>query len=438
VYGHQSGLDHEVSQERKAGFTDFTKGYSVRETFLPFSPPLIGEEEIAEVVDTLRSDWITTGPKVKRFEQEFAKFIGARDAFAVSSCTAALHLSLLALGIGTGDAVITTPLTFCSGVHVIEHVGARPILVDVEADTLNLDPKEVRRAIETAKKDHGVRVKAIMPVHLYGHPCDLDAILEIAAEHKLAVIEDAAHSLPATYKGHAIGSMAFSAKVPVLTCFSFYATKNLTTAEGGMLVAAQDLLEEARLWGLHGMNRDAWKRYGSEGSWYYEVVRPGYKYNLTDMQAALGLHQLRKLPEFHARRRRIVEQYNTAFRGYPELQRPAERDDVEHAWHLYVLRLGLGQLRVTRNQFISELQDRKIGCSVHFIPIHLHGYYRDKYGYRPKDFPVANREYQRVVSLPLSPRMTDQDVDDVIEAVTAVVREQSRITSGRQLGVVTS
>jgi dTDP-4-amino-4,6-dideoxygalactose transaminase len=410
----------------------------VREIFLPFSPPLIGEEEIAEVVDTLRSDWITTGPKVKRFEQDFAKFVGAPEAFAVSSGTAALHLSLLALGIGPGDAVITTPLTFCSGVHVIEHVGARPILVDVEADTLNLDPNKVRLAIETAKQDFGVRVKAVMPVHLYGHPCDLDAILEIAAEHKLAVIEDAAHSLPAMYKGRTIGSMAASSKVPVLTCFSFYATKNLTTAEGGMLVAPPKLLEEARLWGLHGMNRDAWKRYGAEGSWYYEVDRPGYKYNLTDMQAALGLHQLRKLPEFHAHRRQIVEQYNAAFQSYAELQLPTERSDVEHAWHLYVLRLGLERLRVTRNQFISELHDRMIGCSVHFIPIHLHGYYRDKYGYRPEDFPVASCEYQRVVSLPLSPRMTDQDVDDVIEAVTAVLREQSRVTSGRERRVAAS
>jgi dTDP-4-amino-4,6-dideoxygalactose transaminase len=409
----------------------------VRETFLPFSPPLIGEEEIAEVVDTLRSDWITTGPKVKRFQQEFAAFVGAPDVFAVSSCTAALHLSLLTLGIGPGDAVITTPLTFCSGVHVIEHVGARPVLVDVEQDTLNLNPGKVHHAIETAKKNLGVRVKAIMPVHLYGHPCDLDAILEIAAEHKLAVIEDAAHSLPAMYKGRMIGSMAGSAKVPLLTCFSFYATKNLTTAEGGMLVAPENLLEEARLWGLHGMNRDAWKRYGSEGSWHYEVVRPGYKYNLTDMQAALGLHQLRKLPSFHARRREIVERYNTGFSSYAELREPTERDGVNHAWHLYVLRLDLEQLELTRNEFISELHDRNIGCSVHFIPVHLHPYYRDKYRYRPEDFPVANREYQRVVSLPLSPRMTDRDVDDVIEAVAGVVHRHTRRASpALQLGAV--
>jgi len=408
----------------------------MRKTFLPFSPPLIGEEEIAEVVDTLRSDWITTGPKVKRFEGEFAQFIGAPDTFAVSSCTAALHLSLLALGIGPGDAVITSPLTFCSGVHVIEHVGAIPVFADVEPDTLNLDPKEVHRAIDRARKQLGLKVKAILPVHLYGHPCDLCAILEIASEHNLAVVEDAAHSLPAKYQGRmigsrmigsrTIGSRANAEKVPVLTCFSFYATKNLTTAEGGLLVAPPEILEEARAWGLHGMNRDAWKRYGSEGSWFYDVVRPGFKYNMTDIQAALGLHQLRKLPAFHARRRSIVEQYNSAFARFAEVQTPTERADVEHAWHLYALRLNLDRLSITRAQFISELRERNVGSSVHFIPIHLHEYYRNKYGYRPEDFPIANREYPRLVSLPLFPRMTDQDVNDVVEAVTAVIHARTR------------
>ena len=406
----------------------------MRQTFLPFSPPLIGEEEIAEVVDTLRSDWITTGPKVKRFEQEFASFLGAPDAFAVSSCTAALHLALLALGIGPGDAVITTPLTFCSGVHVIEHVGARPVLVDVEPDTLNLDPAKVRRVVEDLTAAGKVRVKAILPVHLYGHPCDLDAIFEIAAKHGLAVIEDAAHSLPAKYKGRLIGSPTHWNKVPVLTCFSFYATKNLSTAEGGMLVASASLLEEARLWGLHGMNRDAWKRYGAEGSASYEVVRPGYKYNFTDIQAALGLHQLRKLPVFHRRRRVIVEQYNRAFARYSELLLPAERSEVEHAWHLYAIRLNLQQLNISRNQFLSELRTRNIGCSVHFIPIHMHPFYRDKYGYHPEDFPVAHEAYQRFLSLPLSPRMSDADVQDVIAAVSEVVEThclRSRTAAGR-------
>jgi dTDP-4-amino-4,6-dideoxygalactose transaminase len=409
----------------------------VRDKFLPFSPPLIGEEEIAEVVDTLRSDWISTGPKVKQFEQQFMEFVDAPAAFAVSSCTAALHLSLLALGIGPGDAVFTSPMTFCSGVHVIEQVGARPVLVDVEPATLNLDPAALEAAIQFATRTLGLRVKAILPVHLYGHPCDLAPIFEIAARHRLAIIEDAAHSLPARYRGKIIGSGSIGsgsvgspkivgsarseAEVPVLTCFSFYATKNLTTAEGGMLTGPPDLIENARTWGLHGMNRDAWKRYGSEGSWFYDVVCAGFKYNMTDIQAALGIHQLRRLPQFHARRREIARQYNAAFAGCVALQTPTERGHVEHAWHLYPLRLHLDALRIARDQFIAELKDRNIGCSVHFIPMHLHRYYRQKYGYAPDDFPVAYREYQRLVSLPLSPRMTDEDVEDVIAAVTATV-----------------
>jgi dTDP-4-amino-4,6-dideoxygalactose transaminase len=407
----------------------------MRNTFLPFSPPLIGEEEIAEVIDTLHSDWITTGPKVRRFEEEFAALLGAPAALALNSCTAALHTALAALGVGSGDAVITTPMTFCSSVHVIEHVGAKPILVDVEADTLNIDPEKVQETIrsEVGRRKSEIRnrksaIKAIMPVHLYGHPCDMDAILEIGREHNLAVIEDAAHALPAKYKGRFIGSANPKSEIrnPKFTCFSFYATKNLTTAEGGMLTGPPELIEEARIWSLHGMSRDAWKRYGAEGSWYYEVIRPGFKYNMTDIQAAIGLHQLRKLPQFQARRREIVHRYNGAFSPFEELQIPTERPEVEHAWHLYVLRLNVERLNVSRNQFIEELKTRNIGTSVHFIPIHLHPYYRDKYGYKPDDFPVAYREYQRIVSLPLYPRMTDRDVEDVIEAVTDVMKRYRR------------
>ncbi len=394
----------------------------MRNTFLPFSPPLIGEEEIAEVIDTLRSDWITTGPKVKRFEEEFAAFIGAPAALALSSGTAALHIALVAMGIGSGDAVITTPMTFCSCVHVIEHAGARPILVDVEPDTLNIDPAQVERAI--ARGDG--KIKAILPVHLYGHPCEMDAILHIAREHELAIVEDAAHALPARYKGRLVGSLPVACDLRRATCFSFYATKNLTTAEGGMLTGSPDFIEEARIWSLHGMSRDAWKRYSAEGSWYYEVIRPGFKYNMTDIQAAIGLHQLRKLPQFQARRREIVRRYNEAFSQFEELQIPPERPEVEHAWHIYVIRLHLSRLHISRDQFIEELRARNIGTSVHFIPIHLHPYYREKYGYRPEDFPVAWREYQRIISLPLYPRMSDQDVEDVIEAVIDVVKKHRK------------
>jgi len=395
----------------------------MRDTFLPFCSPLIGEDEISEVVDTLRSDWITTGPKVKRFELNFANFVHAPDALAVNSGTAALHLALLALGIGPGDAVITTPLTFCSAAHVIEHVGATPLLCDVEPGTLNLNPQGIRERIERAENELRLRVKAIMPVHLYGHPCDRGAILKIAAERHLAVIEDAAHALPAACNGHLIGSVSATDNVPVLTCFSFYATKNLTTAEGGMLTGPSGLLEEARRWTLHGMSRDAWKRYNLNGSWSYDVTCAGFKYNMTDIAAALGLQQLKKLPQSYARRRSIVHRYQAAFRHREELELPTECNDVQHAWHLYVLRLNLDRICITRDEFIQRMRDRNVGCSVHFIPVHLLSYYRDKYRYLPEDFPVALKEYQRMVSLPLSARMSDQDVEDVIGAVTGILSD---------------
>jgi dTDP-4-amino-4,6-dideoxygalactose transaminase len=388
----------------------------VRDTFLPFSPPLIGQEEIDEVVESLRTGWITTGPKVKRFEEEFASFIGSPAALALSSGTGALHIALATLGIGPGDTVITTPMTFCSSVHVIEQVGAKPVLVDVQPDTLNIDPAKIEEVLKLATRNSKLEVKALLPVHLYGHPCDMKAIMDIAKKYNLKVIEDAAHALPAKFNGNIIGTIGD------LTAFSFYSTKNITTAEGGMLTGKSELIEEARLWSLHGMDRDAWKRYSSEGSWYYEVIRPGFKYNMPDIAAAIGIQQLRKLNKFQTRRKGIVSRYNEAFSKFEELQIPVKRPEVEHAWHLYVIRLNLNCLKISRNQFIEELKVRNIGTSVHFIPVHLHPYYRDKYGYKPEDFPIAYREYQRIVSLPLYPKMTDQDVEDVIEAVTEVVQ----------------
>lgn len=383
----------------------------MRSTFLPFSPPLIGDEEIAEVVDTLRSDWITTGPKTKRFESEFGQYVQAPAALALNSCTAALHTSLVALGVGPGDEVITTTLTFAASVNVIEHVGARPVLVDVEPDTLNMDPAWVERAITP-------RTKAIMVVHHSGHPAELDALRALAESRGIALIEDAAHAIAARYKGRPIGS----GSNPV--AFSFYATKNLTTAEGGMLTGDAEFVDRCRVISLHGLNRDAWKRYGKEGSWYYEVVIPGFKYNMTDLQASLGLVQLRKLEAMQARRREIVAAYQKAFASLEVFQTPVARPEVDHAWHLYVLRLRPERLGMVRNQFIEELKTRNIGTSVHFIPIHIHPYYRDKYGYKPQDFPVAYDSYERMVSLPLSPRLSDQDVADVIEAVLELAAVQ--------------
>lgn len=376
----------------------------MRQEFLHFSPPNLGEDEIAEVVDTLRSQWITTGPKTRRFEAAFSAAVNAPGALALNSCTAALHVALLTLGIGPGDEVITTPITFAATVNVIEHVGARPVLADVEPDTLNIDPQAVARAITP-------RTKAFIPVHFAGHPADMAPLQALAERHGLAIIEDAAHALPARYGDRMIGSG------PNLVAFSFYATKNLTTAEGGMLTGDPALLERARVISLHGMSRDAWRRYDKGGHWAYEILYPGFKYNMTDIQAALGLRQLDRLPAFQARRRAIVAAYQAAFAAHAEWELPVTRAEVEHAWHLYVLRLRPEVLAIDRDRFIEELTARNIGASVHFIPIHLHPYYRDTYGYLPEDFPVASAAFPRLVSLPLHPGLQDADVADVIDAV---------------------
>ncbi len=381
-----------------------------RDVFLSLSPPAIGEEEIAEVADTLRSSWITTGPKTRLFESRVAALVGAAASLAVNSCTAALHTGLVVSRIAPGDEVITTPLTFASSVNVIEHVGARPVLADVDAETLCIDADALERVVTA-------QTRAVIPVHLGGHPADLARINETAARHGLHVVEDAAHAFAAKYQGRAIGGGSN------LTAFSFYATKNLTTAEGGMLTGPPELLERARVLSLHGMSRDAWRRYEKGGGWYYEVVEPGFKYNMTDIQAAIGLAQLNKIDVFQRRRREVVAAYSAAFGAEPALQIPIKRPDVEHAWHLYVLRLHLERLRIGRDRFIEELTARNIGTSVHFIPIHLHPYYRDKYGYRPEDFPVAYSNYLRMLSLPLHPGLSDEDVQDVIEAVLDIVEK---------------
>jgi dTDP-4-amino-4,6-dideoxygalactose transaminase len=386
---------------------------NLRPKFLLFSTPAIGEEEMAEVADTLRSGWITTGPKTQQFEAAFRNRVGAPEALGLNSCTAGLHIGLQALGLRAGDEVITTPMTFCACANVIEHIGATPVLADVESDTLNLDPRAVEAAVTP-------RTRAILAVHYAGHPVDLDPIQDIAARHGLGLLEDAAHALPASYKGRLIGS----GDNPV--SFSFYATKNLTTGEGGMLTGSPEILASARALSLHGMSRDAWKRYGQGGSWFYEVNEPGFKYNMTDVQAAMGLAQLRKLDRFQQRRREIVAAYNDAFHSVDALETPVERPEVEHAWHLYVLRLRLGALRIGRDQFIEELTARNIGTSVHFIPIHIHPFYREKYHYVPEQFPVAHGAYQRMLSLPLHPVLADEDVADVITAVLDVAKRFAR------------
>ena len=386
----------------------------MRTEFLRFSPPAVGPEERAAVAEVLESDWITTGPKTKQFEAEFARFVGAPTALALNSCTAGLHVGLVAMGVGPGDEVITTSMTFCASVNVIEHVGARPVLVDIDPVTLQISPEAIERAITP-------KTRVILPIHYMGHPCDMDAILDLASARGIRVLEDAAHALPARYRGRMIGTIGD------LTAFSFYATKNLTTAEGGMLTGRdEELIERARILSLHGMSRDAWKRYDVGGSWYYEVVAPGFKYNLTDLQAAIGLVQLRKLDAFQARRREIVERYDAAFGTKPFFELPPRSAEIDHAWHLYVLRLNLETLTIDRDRFIHELRERNIGTSVHFIPVHLHPYYRNKYGYAPEDLPVSYDTYRRILSLPLHPRLSDRDVDDVIEAVLDVAENFRR------------
>ena len=377
--------------------------------FLPFALPEIGEEEIAEVVDTLRSGWVTTGPKARRFEQEFISFLGddSLQAIAVNSATAGLHLALEALGIGPGDEVITTTHTFTATAEVVRYLGADVKLVDIDPATLNIDPAAIEAAITP-------RTKALMPVHYAGLSVDMDAIAAIAAKHGLKVVEDAAHALPTTWKGQAIGTLRSDAVV-----FSFYANKTMTTGEGGMLVTRDaDLAARAKVMRLHGINRDAFDRFTAKvPSWYYEIVAPGFKYNLTDIAAALGLHQLKRLQGFQVRREQIAARYDEALADLPLIlpPRPQHAGDL-HSWHLYVVRLK-DEARINRDQLIDSLFADGIGVSVHYIPLHLHPYWKDRYDLKPEQFPHSQTAYERMVTLPLYTRMTDADVERVIASV---------------------
>jgi dTDP-4-amino-4,6-dideoxygalactose transaminase len=382
--------------------------------FIPFHKPAIDEDEIQSVVETLRSGWLTTGPKVKRFEEEFAKYLGCRHAVAVNSGTAALHLALDAIGLKEGDEVILPTMTFAATAEVVIYFKACPVLVDCEPDTLNLDSEQLESAITS-------RTKAIIPVHLGGQPCDMDRILELARRHNLKVIEDAAHALPAAYHGKKVGAIGD------ITCFSFYATKTITTGEGGMATTENsEWAERMRMMSLHGISHDAWKRYTKEGSWYYEILSPGFKYNLTDIGAAIGIEQLKKCNEFWEARQRIAVNYAKAFADLKEIQLPVCRNDVQHAWHLFVIQLNLERLRINRNQFVEALREEKIGTSVHFIPLHLHPYHREKFGYKPEDFPNASAAFERILSLPIYPKMTEGNVRDVIVSVRKLVQEYRR------------
>ena len=377
---------------------------------IPFHLPSIGEEEIREVEATLRSGWLTTGPRTAQFEREFRNYVGAPYAVALASASAGLHLALAALKIKSGDEVITTPLTFCSTVHSILHVGAMPALADIGADG-NIDPESIEERITP-------RTRAIIPVHLAGLPCDMEAIWDLARKHGLAIVEDAAHAAGARYRWRPIGSTAAPASDAVV--FSFYATKNLTTGEGGMLTTpSNELADGSRMLSLHGMNRDAWKRYTKDGNWYYEVTACGFKYNLSDIQSAIGIHQLRKLEQFIQVRTGYASIYNDCFAGVDELELPADKPNCRHAWHLYILRLRLDKLRINRGEFIEELQRKGIGCSVHFIPIPLHPYFA-QFHWAERPCPRTLDLYPRIVSLPLYPAMTEAQVRYVAECVVDV------------------
>lgn len=375
--------------------------------FLPFALPDIGEEEIQEVVDSLHSGWVTTGPKTKYFEQDFAAFMGGGvEAVAVSSATAGLHLALEAVGVGPGDEVITTPYTFTATAEVVRYLGADPVFVDIDPATLNIDPRQIEAAITS-------RTKAIIPVHFAGLSCDMGTILEIARRHRLKVVEDAAHALPATWRGRLIGSLESDA-----TVFSFYATKTITTGEGGMVLTHRsDIAERCRVMRLHGISRDAFNRYTSnKPAWHYEVVAPGFKYNMTDIAAALGIQQLKKAQRFRDRREAMAARYSAGLSGLPITLPPLAPDGDVHAWHLYVIRLHQ-DAPISRDEFIARMAEMGIGCSVHFIPLHLHPYWRDAYSLNPEDFPQALDAYQGAVSLPLYTRMTEGDQTRVIDAV---------------------
>lgn len=387
-------------------------------SFIPYCQHSIDDEDIEEVIGTLKSSWLTSGPKTRSFEKKFAEYIGCEYAVAVSSCTAGLHLGLNVYGIGEGDEVITTPLTFCATAEVIEYQQAKPVFVDVDARTFNINPGLIEEKITS-------RTKAIIPVHYGGIPCDLSAIYDIAERHNLNVIEDAAHAMGSTFQNKKIGSFGNP------TAFSFYPTKNMTTVEGGVVTTNDaEISEKLRVLSLHGISKDAWKRYSSQGQWYYEIHQLGFKYNFTDLQAALGIQQLKKLNNFNSIREEYAKIYFDALKKVPEVQFPKLYHDYfnglnnngfKNSWHLFVLMLELDKLKIDRAQFMQELNSRGIGTSVHFIPLHVQPYYAKKYGYKEGDFPAAETVFSKIISLPLYPKLTDGEIQHIISMVKEMI-----------------
>jgi len=380
-----------------------------KENFLVFGAPLIEEPEIDEVVNCMRRRWIGTGPKVYEFEEDFKKFKGTKHAIALNSCTAALHLSMFAAGIGQGDEVITTPMTFCATVNAIIHCGATPVLADCDRMTMNILPEEIEKKITA-------RTKAILPVHFAGRCCDMDAIMEIARKYDLLVIEDCAHAIESEYHGQKAGTFGD------IACFSFYVTKNVITGEGGMVVTDDDrFAERIKVLGLHGMSKDAWKRFSDDGYKHYQVIHAGYKYNMMDIQAAIGIHQLKRVDKYWLHRQNIWEKYNEAFKDLPCVTPTEPEPDTRHAYHLYTPLIDIDRLGKARDWVLNALTAENIGVGVHYLPAHLHPYYRKMFGWKEGDFPNAEWIGKQTLSLPLSAALNEIDVDDVIISLKKVL-----------------
>lgn len=383
-----------------------------RSTFLTFGSPAIEDAEIQEVVASMQSGWLGTGPKVARFEEDFKRYKGGGHAVAVNSCTAALHLSLLAAGLEPGDEVITTPLTFCATVNAIIHAGATPVLADIDPTTMNIDPGQVEKCITS-------KTRAILPVHFGGRPCDMDAICAIAERHNLKIIEDCAHAIETEYKGRKVGLFGD------FGCFSFYVTKNIVTGEGGMvLTKSEEDAARIKVLALHGMSKDAWKRFSDSGYKHYQVIEAGFKYNMMDIQAAIGIHQLQRIDLYWERRRSIWERYNQAFSDLP-IKLPADPSpDIRHAYHLYTILIDERETNISRDMFLEAMTRENIGVGVHYLSIPEHPYYQDRFGWKPDDYPHAMKIGRETVSLPISAKLCDQDVEDVIDAVKKILGYQ--------------
>lgn len=386
----------------------------MRPTFLPFSPPALSEKEIESVLETLREGtWLSSGPKVKKLEEDFKKYVDAPAAAAMNSCTAALHVALLVHDIKPGDEVIVPAMTFCATANVVEHCGGTTVFADVDPETLLLTPQNFEKAITK-------KTKVVIPVHYAGHPVDMEAINAIAKKHNIKVVEDAAHCMPSKIGDKYVGSS------DNFTTFSFYATKNMTTGEGGMMTGPAELMDQAKMLALHGMSRDAWERFKPGAKWEYDVPRPGFKYNMPEIMASLGLVQLERLNELYERRMHLVHVYDKFFKNFPYAKVLATRPGFQSSHHLYVMFLELEKLTIDRNQFIDELTARNIGSSVHYKPVHMMSYYANKYNLKPEHFPVSQNAFKRMLSLPLSSKLSPQDAQDAVAAIDEICQKYKR------------